>query len=276
MPTVDAVKASFCIVLQCLLLSSVILPVARCDEHPDKAVAALLNTVVAERAKFQRYIVCCTIKASDFPEYPQGQEITYQVSEPDSHRVIVFDYSGCEINAAKPNFWLGRSGGFYVSGKAGEVSRISGWPKNFNPYKGIPHFDVMGIGFGFFGELKLGTGFDQIVENYSKYPDLKVSGDGDLALLYSASRRPSLIIDKNRGHWPSKTTLAHALWKIQLEKRGDVHVPISFEFTRLDTNNKAQGKFSVELNWRSINEPFALGKEAAATLADEFGGKFEG
>lgn len=247
---------------------------SKAQNSADPAVVKFLAELRETRAPFDRYKVNCTIKSSDFSEYPRGLKISYHVSKPDEHSIIVYDYSGCEASAKLPTKWIGKSGQYFVSGEVGTVSRLRDWPQNFDPMKTVPHFDVMGLGFGFFGELKFGTQLDRIIENYTKYRSVHVTDKEDIALLYSSNGRPRIVVDKKRGTWPIKSELDHALWAIQLQDFEDVHVPIQFEFTSLDNRNQSAGNLVVDLNWELVGQPFTVGPDAAAALANQYGCEF--
>lgn len=247
---------------------------ARAEDQIDE-VNALLGKLRDARLVFERYIVTCIVKSSDYPEYPEGLKITYQISIPDEHRVLIFDYSDCKNADKSPSKWIGRSGKHFVSGKVGDVSRLADWPEKFDPLKSVRHFDIMGVGFGFLGELKLGTPFTTIMEYYAKYPALRVANDGGFTLLTSSDGRPRIVIDTDRNSWPIKSVLDHALWSIELKRVEDLHVPIAFEFTELDNRKLPAGELAVELEWESINKPFPVGKDAASAIAARFGCKFE-
>jgi len=262
--------------LTILAIAPSLLLTDRCksDDTTDPTVRRFFRELQEARATFDRYVVHCTFASSDFAEYPKGLKITYQISKPDEHELIVYDYSGCQPEEKQPATWRGKSSIHIIHGNAGEQSRLGYWSKNHEPMrKTVPQFDVMAIGFGF-DVMTIGFDFDELVDYYLKHSSVHVADKEDIALLHSPNGRPRIVIDKKRGSWPIKSELDHAIWTIKLQSFGEFHVPIWFEFTALDGRMEPLAKVTVDLDWEIINEQFPVGQDAAVALAKQHGSVF--
>ncbi len=241
------------------------------DEPTDSSLRDLMGELKAERAKLKRYVVTCTFIVSEIPDYPQGLKMTLEVSAADDHDLAIYDYRNCEVGQKKPTRWQGKSGPYFVSGEEGGDSVLAAWPTKIDPMRTLPRFDVLGIGFGFLGELKFGTKLDKIISNYLEYPNLSLANKEVFGLIHSSNGRPRIVFDKKRGFWPLNSKLDHATWNIKLEQINEIHVPIWFEFIELINGREPSGKVEVDLKWENINEDFAVGRASALALADRFG-----
>lgn len=245
------------------------------QELSDSSLTKLFDEMESERAKLQRFIVKCSFRSEGIPDYPSGLKMTYEFSKPDDHYVIVYDYSNCANEHRRPNTWHGRSGGYYISGTQGRDSILGAWKPNSVPYRSKSHFDLMALGFGFLGDLRQGTSLPRLTENLTRASDslgLKVSGDGDLALITASKYpKPRIVIDRARACWPIKSDLAHAIWKLKLEEIGETYAPTWFEFTSLDERRQPNGRLTAVLDWKYVNAKFTVGREAAVRIATDNG-----
>ncbi|GAB5407373.1 MAG: hypothetical protein Aurels2KO_56040 [Aureliella sp.] len=249
----------------------------KADDSESRAANRLLLRMLSERDMVVQYRVRYTVRESEGLErFPKGLSTIVEYSKVDDHFVLLYNYSECEPKQRQAGRWIGRSGDLLVSGTEGKESVLSRWNPQHRIMRTQPHFDVMGVGLGFCGDVVAGTKFQELVGGLKKFADADVlrvrrkkGGLRELGL--AGNSRPIILIDTERGYWPTESKLAYATWKVELEEIQDCYVPKSFQMECLDqTGGKGvSAKLDVDLEWLSINEPFATGREAARGYADE-------